>query len=228
MLAEKAGNKLKNQYVSDYVIFDLETTGISPRNDEVVEISAIKVIGGKVVEEFSTLVNPQRPIPFQATNVNGITDDMVKDAPTFDVALKDFIEFAGDMILVGHNIHAFDMKFICRDAKRYFGKTIGNDYIDTLPLAKMYLPEMDHHTLSDLADHYDIDSDGAHRALCDCKMNQQVFEHLGEEIKHPSDAAKSVLKCPKCGSAMKLRNGKFGPFWGCTSFPECRYTQNAK
>ena len=109
MLAEKAGNKLKNQYVPDYVIFDLETTGISPRNDEVIEISAIKVVGGKIVEEFSTLVNPLRPIPFQATSVNGITDDMVKDAPTFDVVLKDFIDFAGDMILVGHNIHAFDI-----------------------------------------------------------------------------------------------------------------------
>ena len=147
------GKKL-NKYISDYVVFDLETTGTSCQSDEVVEISAVKVKNGEIVEEFTTLVNPGIPIPFWATDVNGITDEMVADAPTFDEALKNFLEFAGDMILVGHNIHTFDMKFVCRDAMKYFGETIGNDYIDTLPLARMYLPELDHHTLSDLAYHY--------------------------------------------------------------------------
>ena len=228
MLSDKPGRKLKSQYVSDYVVFDLETTGVSCRSDEVVEISAIKVLGGEVKDVFSTLVNPGRFIPDRATEVHGIDDEMVKDAPTFDKALADFLEFAGDMILVGHNIHTFDMKFICRDAQRYFGKTIGNDYIDTLPLAKMYLPELSHHTLSDLADHYGIDPGGAHRALYDCRMNQQIFEHLGEEIKHPSEAAKKVKKCPRCGSVLKKRNGKFGVFWGCTGYPDCRYTENIR
>ena len=129
MLSDKPGRKLKSQYVSDYVVFDLETTGVSCRSDEVVEISAIKVLGGEVKDEFSTLVNPGRFIPDRATEVHGIDDEMVKDAPTFDKALADFLEFAGDMILVGHNIHTFDMKFICRDAQRYFGKTVGNDYM---------------------------------------------------------------------------------------------------
>ena len=226
MLSTKQGKKL-NKYVSDYVLFDLETTGTSCINDEVVEISAIKVMNGEVVDEFSTLVNPGRPIPYYATNVNGITDDMVADAPAFDKALKDFLDFAGDMILVGHNIHTFDMKFICRDALKYFGRTIGNDYIDTLPLSRMYLPELEHHTLSDIAYHYGIDTAGAHRALCDCRMNRQIFEHLGEEMKHPSEAAKRVKKCPKCGSQLKLRAGRFGEFWGCTGYPDCRYTENA-
>ncbi len=225
MLSSNMGKKL-NKYISDYVVFDLETTGTSCQSDEVVEISAVKVQKGEVVEEFSTLVNPGMPIPFWATDVNGITDEMVQDAPTFDIALKDFLDFAGDMILVGHNIHTFDMKFVCRDAMKYFGKTIENDYIDTLPLARMYLPELDHHTLSDLAYHYGIDSNGAHRALYDCRMNQQIFEKLGEEMKHPSEAAMQVKKCPRCGSALKLRNGKFGEFWGCTSYPDCKYTEN--
>lgn len=226
MLSNRSGKKL-NDYVSDYVIFDLETTGTSCTTDEVVEISAIKVVDGKVVEEFSTLVNPQMPIPYWATEVNGITDAMVADSPTFDVALKDFLEFVGDMILVGHNIHTFDMKFICRDAQKYFGKTIGNDYVDTLPIARLYLPQLGHHTLSDLADYYGISSDGAHRALFDCRMNQQIFERLGEEMKNPSEEAKKVKKCPRCGNPLKLRNGKFGEFWGCTGYPDCKYTQNA-
>lgn len=226
MLSNRSGKKL-NDYVSDYVIFDLETTGTSCTTDEVVEISAIKVVDGKVVEEFSTLVNPQMPIPYWATEVNGITDAMVADSPTFDVALSDFLEFIGDMILVGHNIHTFDMKFICRDAQKYFGKTIGNDYVDTLPIARLYLPQLGHHTLSDLADYYGISSDGAHRALFDCRMNQQIFERLAEEMKNPSEEAKKVKKCPRCGNPLKLRNGKFGEFWGCTGYPDCKYTKNA-
>ena len=172
-------------------------------------------------------MNPQMPIPYWATEVNGITDAMVADSPTFDVALRDFLEFVGDMILVGHNIHTFDMKLICRDAQKYFGKTIGNDYVDTLPIARLYLPQLGHHTLSDLADYYEISFDGAHRALFDCRMNQQIFERLGEEMKNPSEEAKKVKKCPRCGNPLKLRNGKFGEFWGCTGYPDCKYTQNA-
>ena len=226
MLSSNMGKKL-NKYVKDYVVFDLETTGTSCTCDEVVEISAVKVLDGKVVDEFSTLVNPQMPIPFWATDVNGITDKMVANAPTFDKALADFLSFAGDMILVGHNIHTFDMKFVCRDAVKYFGKTIGNDYIDTLPLARIYLPQLGHHTLTDLARHYGISISGAHRALHDCRMNQQIFEKLSEEMKNPSEEAKKIKRCPKCGSPLKLRSGRFGEFWGCTSYPECKYTKDA-
>lgn len=225
MLSNKQGKKL-NSYVSDYVIYDLETTGTSCVNDRVVEISAIKVRNGQIDSEFSTLVNPEIPIPFWASDVNGITDDMVKDAPIFEVALKDFLEFIGDDVLVGHNIHTFDMKFIYRDVERYFGKTISNDYIDTLQIARAYLPHLEHHKLVDLAEYYDISPDGAHRALNDCRMNQLIFEKLAVEINNPSAAAKAIPKCPKCGNAMKKRSGKFGEFWGCMSYPDCKYTRN--
>lgn len=225
MLSNEPGKKL-NKYVSDYVIYDLETTGTSSANDRVVEISAVKVRNGQVDSEFSTLVNPEMPIPFFASEVNGITDDMVADAPIFEVALKDFLEFAGDDILVGHNIHTFDMKFIYRDVERYFGKTISNDYIDTLQIARAYLPQLSCHKLTALAEYYGINPDGAHRALNDCRMNQKIFELLGKEMKNPSAAAKAVPKCPKCGSVLKKRNGKFGEFWGCSSYPDCKYTRN--
>ncbi len=222
MLSNDLGRKMC-KYIEDYVVFDLETTGVSPKKDEVIEISAVKVKGGNVVDEFTTLVNPGCPIPDYASSVNGIYDYMVKDAPSFDKALGDFLEFIGDMVLVGHNIHTFDMKFICRDAKKYFGNYVGNDYIDTLPLARMVFPKLDHHTLVDLADYYDIETEGAHRALNDCRMNQAVFEKLGEEIRNAELNAKI---CPKCGSIMKLRNGMYGEFYGCTGYPVCRYTCN--
>ncbi|MBP5237170.1 MAG: topoisomerase DNA-binding C4 zinc finger domain-containing protein [Clostridia bacterium] len=223
MLGETPG-KMKNIYVPNYVIFDLETTGVSPAYDEVVEISAIKVINGVVTDEFSTLVNPDRSIPYSASEINGITDAMVKDAPRFEEALKDFIDFAGDLTLVGHNINSFDMKFIWRDTVRYFGQTIANDYADTLSIARAYLPGLGHYTLSDLARYYGVDPSGAHRALCDCRMDQVIYECLAKEMEQPSEAAKRVKKCPQCGSIMKLRNGKFGEFWGCSGYPACKYT----
>ena len=223
MLSDKQGIK-SNSYVPDYVVFDLETTGTDPRTDEVIEIAGIKVQDGKVVDEFSTLVNPGIPIPDAASTVNGIYDDMVADSPKFEVALKDFMEFAGDSVLVGHNIHRFDMHFIWRDSQKYWGQTIGNNYIDTLPIAQTYLPQLRHHSLGDLAWHYDVHSGEAHRALADCRMNQQVFECLHEEMEHPTIEVKT---CPRCGGFLKKRNGKYGAFWGCEGYPECRYTQNA-
>ena len=225
MLSKKGGKKILG-YVPDYVLFDLETTGISWKNDEVVEISAVKVRGGEVIDEYSTLVNPGMPIPYSASQVNGITDDMVAGSPAFDKALGEFLEFAGDEVLVGHNIHAFDMKFMQKSSQNYFGKLIGNDYVDTLMLARLYLPELEHHSLSDLARHYGISTAGAHRALADCRMNQQVFEHLKKEIENPSEAARILKKCPKCGNVLRKRSGKYGEFWGCMSYPDCRYTEN--
>ena len=118
------------------------------------------------------------------------------------------------------------MKFMQKSAQNYYGEMIGNDYIDTLLLARLYLPEMEHHTLSDLALHYGISTAGAHRALNDCRMNQQVFERLKEDMEHPSEAAKNVKKCPRCGNVLRKRNGKFGEFWGCMSYPDCKYTEN--
>ena len=179
MLGNVNGRRL-NAFVPDYVIFDLETTGISCYNDKIIEISAIKVKDGEVVEEFSELVNPERNIPYYASRVNGITDDMVEDARIFDDVLPDFLNFIGDSVLVGHNIHAFDMKFLYRESGRMYGKTLTNDYVDTLYYARKRLPKLPHHRLVDLADYFEISTFGAHRALNDCRMNQKVYERLSE------------------------------------------------
>lgn len=227
MLGNTQG-KLLNEYIEDYVVFDLETTGVSPYNDEVIEISAVKARKGKVVEEFSELVNPKRTIPFAASRVNNITDDMVLDAPFFDEVLGHFLEFVGEDVLVGHNIQSFDMKFIYRDCERYFHQLITNDYVDTLILAKRCFPEWRHRRLGDLADYYGISTQGAHRALADCRMNQRVFELLGKEMNTEKKKTldSNVKTCPLCNLPLKKRNGRYGEFWGCTGFPNCRYTEN--
>lgn len=109
MLASAQGKNL-NRYVPDYVLFDLETTGISCNCDEVIEISAVKVRSGTIADSFSSLVNPGRPIPWGASQVNNITDEMVSDAPTMEEILPVFLNFFGDDVLVGHNIERFDLK----------------------------------------------------------------------------------------------------------------------
>lgn len=225
MSGYKRGRKLE-KYVKDYVVFDLETTGVSPVYDEVVEISGIRVADSRVVEEFTSLVNPGRHISDGASQVNGITDEMVADAPDFQEVLGKFLDFAGSSVLVGHNIHSFDLNFIYRDAEKYYGTVPGNDYVDTLSLARACLPELSRYRLTDLASYYGISSAGAHRALQDCYMNQQIFECLGKELQKGRKAAGGVRICPRCGQVMKRRNGKFGEFWGCSGYPACRHTEN--
>lgn len=209
------------KYVPDYVVFDLETTGVNVIKDDIIEISAVKVLGGKVTDTFSTLVNPGRPIPYYATQVNGITDEMVEDAPDIREALADFLTFAGDAVLVGHNIQSFDLNFESNAAEGHLGKTVENDYIDTLYMARSCLPELSHHKLVDVASYFHISAEGAHRALCDCIMNQKCYEEMGK-----LQANQKLELCPKCGGELRKRNGKFGEFFGCSNYPACRYTRN--
>ena len=215
-----------NDFADSYVLFDLETTGLSTTDDSVVEISAIKVIDGVTTGEFSTLVNPGKHIPDYVSCIHGITDDMVSDAPSMEEALRDFIDFIGDLVLVGHNIKRFDMGFIQRDAVRYFGEPLTNGIVDTLCLSRRYLPDLPSHSLGALADHYNVSYEGAHRALVDCRINKQVYDKLAKEAENPSEAAKNVPVCPLCGNILKKRRGKFGEFWGFTGFPDCRYTRD--
>ena len=150
----------RNLYLPDYTLFDLETTGVSCRSDDVVEISALRVRGGAVVNSFSSLVNPGRHIPGAASQVNHITDEMVAGAPTMEEVLPEFLVFIGEDVLVGHNIARFDMKFLHRDCTIRFGAVPGNDYIDTLVYARTRLPGLRSYSLAALADHYGLSTAG--------------------------------------------------------------------
>jgi len=224
---------LQNQYVENYVVFDLETTGLNPQTDKIIELSGVRVRRGLVEDKFSTLVNPCLPIPPSATRINHITDKMVQNAPLLRNALEAFLDFIGNDILVGHNIHSFDLPFLRNSIRQELERTVENNYIDTLYLAKRCLPGRSHYRLTDLAEHFQIETKGAHRALNDCLMNQQCYEKLGallkQQTENPKETAPSlqaVPSCPECGCALIKRKGKFGEFWGCSSFPLCRYTCN--
>ena len=225
MLNNRTGGKI-DSFVSDYVVFDLETTGISPYTDKVVEISAVKVKNHKPVDEFSTLVNPECHISEGASAVNGIFDEMVEESPVFADVLPKFIDFIEELPRVGHNIHSFDMNFIYRDCEAYLGAFPDNDYIDTLLISRKCMPEMAHHRMTDLAVHYGISIEGAHRALKDCHMTQQVYELLKDEMELFESGRKRIPLCRQCGKQMKIRNGKYGEFWGCSGYPECSFTMD--
>lgn len=212
--------------ISEYIMLDIETTGLSPDTDAIIELSALKVVDHKIVDEFSILINPEMHIPYYASSITGITDDMVEGCPSVECALKGFEVFSRDLVLVGHNIKRFDLKFIQRDAVKYLGKEFSNDYLDTLMVSKRYLPELDSHSLESLADHYGISYEGAHRALADCHINKQVYDCLLKEMENPSEAAKRLKVCPRCGNLLKKRIGMYGEFWGCTGYPDCKYTKD--
>lgn len=241
MARGKRGRQLTG-YVPDHVVFDLETTGLSPLEDQIIEISAVKVEKGKVCGTFSTLVDPGRKIPAAATRVNGITDQMVAGAPTVEQAMEQFLAFIGTSVLVGHNIHSFDMRFLHQAVSVGMGKELSNDYIDTLPMARCCLPQLRRHRLTDLAAHFHISTEGAHRALNDCMMNEKCYAEMGKQMAEageragsggyagmgtgPARSSGSVRRCPRCGGELVERNGRYGPFLGCGNFPSCRYTQN--
>ncbi len=216
------------RYSRNSVLFDIETTGLDPEIDRIIEISALKIENGEVVDEFSTLVNPGIPIPYMAMSISGISDDMVKDAPDTKTALKAFMEFIGDSVLTGHNIDRFDLIFIRRDVSEYLGRKITNEHLDTLVIAKRYLPQLESRSLESLSAYYGVSYEGAHRALNDCRINLQVFMNLAGEANNPSEEAMAVKVCPVCGNLLKRRTGKFGEFYGCRSYPECKYTEDIK
>lgn len=170
------GKRLET-FVDDFTIIDLETTGFSPKDDKIIELSAIKVRNNEEIETYTTLINPGMHIPSKITNLTSITDDMVADAPKIEDAIQQFVDFIGNDIVVGHNVN-FDINFVYDRYLEVSGKTFSNEFIDTLYIARKALPELEHHRLSDLAEHYGIINENAHRSLSDCQATHEVYNAL--------------------------------------------------
>lgn len=166
--------KFTEQFRSDYVVVDLETTGLSPDSDAIIEIAAVKVIGDKATDTFSTLVNPHRHISSMITALTGISDDMTADAPDIDTAMAMFLDFVGDMPLLGHNLIRFDLCFLKKQAD------MDNFCIDTLNLAQHMKTGSRGYSLSALCDNFGIVNDNAHRALSDCMATFELYLALKE------------------------------------------------
>lgn len=165
----------RGQSIDDeFTVFDLETTGLSRERDRITEIGAVKVKGGVITQRFSSFVNPQVPISSEITKLTGITDEMVKDAPTIDEILPEFIKFFGDTVLVAHNA-SFDVGFIRKKAENLKLPDIENTVMDTVELAKSLLPQLKRYKLNLVAEHLKVELKGHHRAVNDAEATAKIL-----------------------------------------------------
>jgi CRISPR-associated protein Cas2 len=169
---------MQNQ--DDYVVVDVETTGLSHLSDEIIEIGALRVAGGEPVEEFHSLVRCKNKIPESVKNLTGITDEeLLKDGRELHEVLQELNEFLSNSMLICHNA-AFDLNFIQSACKRANIQVPRNKCADTLILAKKKLKGIRDYKLSTIAEKLSVDTDGLHRALRDCYITYGIYKKLNE------------------------------------------------
>ena len=165
----------------EYVVFDIETTGLHAERDRITEIGAVKVKAGEIVEEFSSFVNPGIPIPEAITKLTGITDAMVEDAPGIEDVLPLFLSFVGEGVLVAHNA-SFDTGFIRANARR-LNMNVENTVLDTLQLSRHLFPELSRHKLNLVAKHLGVELLNHHRAVDDARAACGIWQKSIELLK---------------------------------------------
>ena len=161
-----------------YCVFDIETTGFSPVHNRIIEIGAVIIQDGKIVDSYDEFVNPECPIPYRITKLTTITDSMVRDADTIDKVLPRFLEFTRGAALVGHNV-TFDVSFIAENAKR-LGIPFDRVYADTLILSRILLPRLGRHTLDRVAKELGVVLTQHHRAVDDATATGGIWVKLCE------------------------------------------------
>ena len=163
-------------FEGEYVVFDVETTGLDNAKDEIIEIGACKIKNGKIIEVFSTFVKPSKKIPAEITELTGITEEMVADAPTINYILPDFYKFCYNTTIVAHNL-PFDMGFIHNVAKK-FSYNFNHSTMDTLEMSRKKIGGLKNYKLGTIVDHLGIVLENAHRAVNDATATAKVFIKL--------------------------------------------------
>lgn len=161
----------------EYVVLDIETTGLSKYMHQITEIAAVKIRNGKTINQFQTLVNPGIHIPSFITRLTGIDDKMVKDAPSIKEVLPDFLKFLGENIMVAHNA-TFDYGFLNHNAERHLNIRLKNEKVCTRRLANRLLPDLPSKKLGTLCEYMQVKNKQAHRALSDAKATAELFNKM--------------------------------------------------
>lgn len=174
-------NEKGQTFEDSFVVFDIETTGFGPVKDEIIEIGAVKITDGKIVDKYSTFINPIIPIPYEIQQLTGINDDMVMTSPTIDVILPQFLEFCDGCTLVAHNA-GFDVGFINKKAEN-LGISIDFTVIDTVSLARILLPELKRFKLNIVAKALNISLENHHRAVDDAQATAEIFVKFVERLR---------------------------------------------
>lgn len=166
-----------NDFIQDYTVIDIETTGLSCEKNEIIELSAIRVRNGIITDKFSSLVKPSGHINSFIKNLTGISNEMVENAPDIKSVLPEFMEFVSQDVLLGHNI-SFDLRFIRHNLFKHFKKEFFNQKLDTMRLSRKYMTYLPSHRLKTVAEHFNISTKGHHRALNDCIMTYEIYKNI--------------------------------------------------
>lgn len=166
-----------------YVVIDLETTGLMPNFDEIIEIAALKVNNGEIIDTFQQLIKPEGEIDSFIQNLTGITNEMVADAPKIDDVIPLFDTFVGNDIVVGHNVN-FDVNFLYENYKNTIHRYFTNNFIDIMRIARKIYPELPHHRLKDIVKQCEIEETTYHRALQDCEYTYKCYQFIKNKIIH--------------------------------------------
>lgn len=201
-------------FPDEYCVIDLETTGYSPIWDNIIEIGAIKYVGGTETGRFQTLVKP--PVGDDGLYVSdiiseltGITNDMLTDAPSIAEVLADFSDFLGDSLILGYSV-AFDVNFLYDRYVDYLGRPLTNDYVDIMRIARRLFPDLSHHRLKDIVEVYGLENKNAHRAVSDCEATQLCYERMrGDVISQYGDENRFFYYCESARRKSRRHNAKY-------------------
>ncbi|MCX7568697.1 ATP-dependent DNA helicase DinG [Tumebacillus sp. DT12] len=160
-----------------YVVFDLETTGLQPTTDRIIEIGAVRVENGQITDTFQSLIDPGVPLPPLIKDLTGLTDEQLKEAPVIDDVIGEFLRFIGDSVLVAHNAE-FDLRFLNEALEEGGYLAFAGEVIDTLSLAQILWPRQASYALEALTRHHGIVHDSAHRAMHDATATAEVLKLL--------------------------------------------------
>lgn len=184
----------------NYVVIDIETTGLDVLCDEIIEVAAAKVEGGIIVDKFTSLIKPENRINNFIMGLTGINNEMVETAPPAEVALQSFVDFVGDSLLIGHNV-TFDINFLYDNCQKKIGHNLSNNFLDTLRLSRMLFVQEKQHKLADLINRFGIGRVVEHRALGDVLQTQKCYEYMlgysadhAVKLKHLGPQVKSSLR----------------------------------
>lgn len=170
--------KYVRKIIDNYCVLDLETTGLSPNYDSIIEIGIIKVKENKIVDKYNSLINPGFLINEYITSITGITNEMLKGKPKIIDLKKEVLNFIGNDVLVGHNI-SFDVSFL----QKGFNEELKNEYIDTLQFCRKLFKELSHHRLTDMSNYLEI-SRNEHRSMSDCLCTKELYDFIKEKMKN--------------------------------------------
>lgn len=166
--------------IDSFVVVDVETTGLSPDKNQVIEIGAARIRNGEVVATYQQLLSPMQALPPMIVGLTGITDDMLQGQPSFRDIAEELLAFLGEDPLLGHNVE-FDYRFLRTEFSR-IGKVYEAKVIDSLIIARTLLPHLESRSLENLCRYYDIKNERAHRALCDAVVTFKIYQRMGLEL----------------------------------------------